>query len=70
MRLGSDVRLRKNSIALPGHHLDRRPGPVAEDVEIGTEGIGLHLALDDRYQAVDGLPHIDRLAVEVDAYIP
>lgn len=58
------------AIALLGHHLGQRPGPAADDVEIGTEGICVHLALDDRYQAVDCHPHIDRLAVEVDAYIP
>nr|WP_231745374.1 MULTISPECIES: hypothetical protein [Microbulbifer] len=57
------------SVALPGDHLHQRPGPVAEDVEIGTEGIRAHLALDDRHQAVDGFPHIDRLPVQVDADI-
>ena len=53
------------TVTLPGDNLDQRPGAVAEEVEIGAEGIRVHLALDNRHQVVDGHTRVDGLPVQL-----
>ena len=55
----------REAITFPIHTLNDGAVVVAEHKQPRAERIKIHLSFDDRDKAIDSLPHIDRLFVQI-----